>query len=192
MANWNYFMAEALKMLEHMPDSGHRSQCFEKMETASREIEQLKHQILHQLGKTYITPIPREDVLAISVALNHTCHALMACGRSLLGERCAQFAGRFGNLTGLLAEMATTLKELTVALEHRNYTQAHSLIFLASKFKHEIMNACDTAMVSLYEAENDFRSFMLIREILYQFESAARQAGNLATAVENVILCYTS
>lgn len=74
-------MQEMAKLLVAIVDAEQDAEaCLKRMARLESEADELQHTIIHELSQTFITPIDREDIYAISTAQERTIDSLNGLG----------------------------------------------------------------------------------------------------------------
>ena len=74
-------MQEMAKLLVAIVDAEQDAEaCLKRMARLESEADELQHTIIHELSQTFITPIDREDIYAISTAQERTIDSLNSLG----------------------------------------------------------------------------------------------------------------
>ena len=77
----NSIMQEMAKLLVAIVDAEQDAEaCLKRMARLESEADELQHTIIHELSQTFITPIDREDIYAISTAQERTIDSLNGLG----------------------------------------------------------------------------------------------------------------
>lgn len=159
-----------------------------RFELANKESKQL---ILRALAKNFITPISREDIYTLSMALDAVASSIFAAVRSL---RWSEVNDRqdalLAHMAAILLHATREVRWLTIELSKPGRPQASRHIQQIHAYRRELELAYDRSMQILYEHEDRFGMFMKKREHYILVRDAGVKCQAVAHVIENIILTH--
>ncbi len=150
--------------------------------------DDVTHETMKQLGKTFVTPIDREDIHMLASSLDDVLDFLWAAG-----DRVALFkvtAGRPG-----ATALAKSLKENTIVvhramqeLRRKKYAAAMDSCIEINRLENEADRIFREAIANLFTKETDPILIIKWKEILEHLEIATDKCEDVANTIESVIL----
>lgn len=163
-----------------------------------RELEhrgdEIAHRLFHALNKTFVTPLDREDIRALTSELDNFVDFIEEVAKRLWIYRVDQPTEWAQQLARIIGEQAVILSKAMPLLEHakqRDEVLKHTVEI--NRLENEADDVLHQALAGLYDGASDIPS--LIKAIrwgeLYQLlEDATDQAEDVANSLETIVLKY--
>ncbi len=154
------------------------------------ENDDLTHDVMQQLGQTFVTPIDREDIHALATSLDDVLDLLWAAG-----DRVALFKVSHGR-PGATA-LARSLQENTIVvhramqeLRRKKYAAALESCIEINRLENAADELFRKEIAALFTQETDPILIIKWKEILEHLELATDKCEDVANTIESVILKY--
>jgi uncharacterized protein len=168
----------------------------EKRRELTREIERLEHvgdnithEIVHELSLTFITPFDREDIHALTSALDDIVDYIYGSSKRIETYKVEVISTEIIKLAELIEKAAIELNGAIIALKSMNNVNK---IKEASVKIHSIENHADDifdmAVARLFDEEKDAIKIIKMKEILSVLETATDKCEDAANVIESIIV----
>lgn len=147
--------------------------------------DQITHDIIHRLNKTFVTPIDRDDVYALAKALDDVIDAMDDAAELVPLHRVTIV--RAGALD-LARVIAAQTEELVVATEHlpKMTRELPAAIRAIKRLEEEADTLHKHAVGTLFDEERDAIEVLKWKEILDFLEEAANRMEEAAHVLESI------
>lgn len=158
----------------------------EEMSRMEHKCDELTHDVLTRLNKSFITPIDREDIHALITALDTVVDLMEGTAARVIMYGVKESTAAMQELARLLAETAGALGRSVAKL---NSTEGllDSLVEV-----HELETKGDglyrKAMTELFAGDTDARGVIKCKEIYEKLENAIDACEGAANVLENITL----
>ena len=164
----------------------------EEIVTIEREADDIAHQIANKVAGTFVTPLDKEDITALSSALDDITDAIEATAVRITLYRLTTPRADLKPLGEQLAAAAETTKAAVIALsDARERANIHPTLVKI----HEIENKSDDlyhdALDDLFNSSGaDALTIIKWKEVYDRIEVAVDKCEDVATIVESVVIKY--
>ena len=185
VANRNKEAAQYLHdLFEAPPDR--RTPMVEALKRLEHEADQVTHEVVNRLDRTFITPLDREDIHQLASDLDDVMDAMDGCARraQIFGLGVAPQGVR--RLTEVIQRMVAVLAEAVGRLKKgddvmRFCVEAKQLEEEGDAIYHE-------ALGQMFEKERDAIEIIKWKEIYDNLENTLDQAEDVANVVESITI----
>ena len=171
------------EMMEHYREP-------EKQAEFIREIEHqgdtITHDIIHKLNQTFITPIDREDIYALSSALDDVLDLIEAVSDRMVMYKIAEPTEIAKRLAGIIFKSAEEIVK-GVGLLKTVGNVGPSCIEI-NRLENEADRISRDAVADLFEKERDPITVLKWKEIYEHLEETTDRCEDVANILENIIL----
>lgn len=169
---------------------------YEDVEAKAKELKELEHQgdtithrIIEKVNRTFVTPIDREDIVALAHTLDAVMDYIEAAGRTAFLYRIDQPTERARQLASVVVRMAYKLKEVLPCLRRRDqYGQILEECVEINTLENEADDVHHAALAELFDNTTDAREIIKWREIYQHMEDATDRAEDVANILEGIVL----
>ncbi len=163
-----------------------------RIEQIEHEADDLTHQLMNKIDATFVTPLDKEDLRALSSGLDDITDAIEAGTQRISIYRLTVPRPDLEPLVGLLVQITRATRDVVATL--RNMQSRESLSPMLIRV-HEIENESDThyraALTELFNAPNpDPLTVIKWKEIYDRVEIAVDKCESVADIVESVVVKY--
>jgi uncharacterized protein len=173
-------------------DWSHLEAHFHRVEDIEHEADELTHELANRANRTFVTPLDKEDLRALSGGLDDITDSIEAAVGRLILYRLSTPRSDVAPMVELLVQITGLTYEAVAALAHlRDSEKMHSLFVQI----HEIENQSDTlfrqALQDLFDTP-DPDPLMVIKwkEIYDRIEISVDKCEDIANIIEGVVIKY--
>lgn len=162
-----------------------------RIEAAEHAGDQITHAIFHDLSKSFITPIDREDIHGLATELDDILDLMEDVAVRTVLYEISEFPPEFRDLTDVLLRAVDDLSHALPLLENMKNTK--DILQLC-----EHVNTCENAgddiyhnaIARLFQEEKDPIKLIKLKEILSDIEEAIDKCEHVANLIEGVVIKY--
>jgi predicted phosphate transport protein (TIGR00153 family) len=178
--------AASLTLVRLFEDTANAERYAEELNTIEHKCDELTHEVLKRLNKSFITPIDREDIHALVSALDTVVDMMEGTAARVVMYGVKESTPAMQELALLLAETAGVLGR-SVAKLNSNEGMLDSLVEV-----HDLESKGDgiyrKAMRDLFANNTDALNVMKCKEIYEKLEDAIDACEDAANVLENITL----
>jgi len=182
--------AKASRVLKRLIDT------WENVEPTVEEIIEMEHQgdnitheILSRLHRTFVTPFDREDIALLAKSLDDVMDFIDAAARAMLLYKVGRPGQRARELADIIIQATDEVEKAVLELKHRAKPEH---ILQRCVEINRLENAADVvyraAMAELFDDSRDLADVIKWREIYEHMESATDRCEDVANVLEGVAL----
>ena len=173
-------------------DMAHCAEHVARIEHIEREADNLTHELMNRIDATFVTPLDKEDLRALSSGLDDITDAIEAGTQRLTIYRLTEARPDFGPLLARLVDITVATREIIGTLKNMKSREALSPSLIRV---HDIENESDKlyrkALTDLFNAPNpDPLNVIKWKEIYDRVEIAVDKCESVADIVESVVVKY--
>ncbi|MBI2082491.1 MAG: DUF47 domain-containing protein [Deltaproteobacteria bacterium] len=160
------------------------------IEDAEHAGDQITHDTIEMLNKTFITPIDREDIHELASELDDILDLIFGAANRMVLYKIGQPTDGMKKVSALLARSVEEVSKGVLRL--RNYSKNPQMILAqcieVNRIENEADEATRVAIASLFEKERDPIRLIKEKEILETLELATDRCEDVANVLEGIIL----
>ena len=180
--------AEAASLLRQLlkgsPDS--TTYLVDAMRKLENECDELTHEVVRRLDRTFITPIDREDIHRIASDLDDVVDRLDATARRAKIFRVGASPAGVDALCVIVEEITQEVLKAVVALRDGNDVMQHCI--RAKRLEEEGDAVYHDNLGRLFDTETDPVRIIKWKEMFDMLEQALDEAEDVANAIESIVL----
>jgi uncharacterized protein len=180
---FNLFDKSISKVQKASPDLA------EKIHDIEHEGDKLIHEVMTRLHSTFVTPIDRMDISALSTGIDDILDLIDDAARRLVIYKIAPVPKAFGELARHIDEAVNVLKGGVELL--RDLSKGEDIRKISKKV-HEIESLGDAVyyrcLKEIYSEEKDPIRVMQLKEILEDLEATLDKCEDVANILESIVL----
>ncbi len=157
----------------------------EEIDRIEREADDIRRIIIDELNQTFITPIDREDIFALSAAIDDVIdHAKNSAKEMSIFEVQSN-----GQLRDMAAVLQTGAEQIVAAMKHlkKNPNVAVTYALRAKRMENRMNDLYLSALKELFGG-NDPRLMFCYREIYRHFNRSADRVDEAANVISNIVV----
>jgi hypothetical protein len=184
-------MAELMLETVSTKDDERRAELVKEIDKLEHVGDQLSHSIFTELSSNFITPFDREDIHALTSAIDDVADYIHGTSNRIMMYRMTIFGESIVKLSELVLysaqELDKAVKELKNIKSLRNITDA---LVRINSIENQADYVFDKAVADLFEFEKDALTVIKYKEILSALETATDKAEDAANVIESIIVKY--
>ena len=164
----------------------------QKIKEVESEGDDVTHEIIARLNKTFVTPIDREDIHNLACKLDDVLDYMQAVSEriNLFNiEKSTDVAREFGRV--LLKSTEELVKSIGLLHDMRNSDKIMVSCIEINRLENEADNFLRKAIADLFEMEENPMEVMKWKEIYDNLENAVDSCEDVANIIEGVVLKYS-
>lgn len=184
-------MAQMLLDSVNTKDEEKRAELIKEIDKLEHVGDQLSHSIFTELSKNFITPFDREDIHALTSAIDDVADYIHGTAHRITMYKVVEMTEPIIKLSELTLYAAQELQKAVNELRNlksiRNITDA---LVRINSIENQADYVFDKAVADLFEFEKDALTVMKLKEILANLETATDKAEDAANVIESIIIKY--
>ncbi len=182
---------DGAKVLVQMTDEqdGDFEKGWKQLEDLEHVGDKITHQIIRKLNRTFITPIDREDIHALTVALDDVMDLIEAVAARMSLYKIKQPTEEARKLALVILKSAEEIVKAVSNLERLDDVTEHCIEI--NRLENEADEVCREAIAGLFEKGQDPIDVIKWKEIYETMETATDRCEDVANIVEGVALKNT-
>ncbi len=184
-------MSEDLIQLMATSPGAQRTAILERLIIAENANDDLTHTIFKDLARNFITPIDREDIHALAVALDDVADFIIASGKGLDLYDLWETDDTMKELARLVNEGAVVLHQAMLGLKDMHkLPDPTELLVRVNSIENEADAVYDRGLQRIFRNETDPIHLMKLRLVYQDLELATDKCEDVANVLESVMLKY--
>lgn len=148
--------------------------------------DDLTHEIVRLLNRTFITPFEREDIYALSSGLDDVLDYVDEIAETIMLYGITQISPAAKSMASLIVEAVTQLQAAVAKLESKSGISEHEIEV------HRIENVGDTesrrAIGELFSGGHDAISIIKLKDFYTLLEDSLDRCEDVANVIEGIII----
>jgi predicted phosphate transport protein (TIGR00153 family) len=179
---------EAAQLLRELFDAApeRRTPIVERIKRLEHEADQVTHEVVNRLDRTFITPLDREDIHQLASDLDDVMDAMDGTSRRAQMFRLGLAPAGVKRLAEVIQRMVGVLGEGVGRLKKGDDVMKYCIE--AKKLEEEGDSIYHEAMGQLFEKERDAIELIKWKEIYDKLEQTLDQAEDVANVLESITL----
>ncbi len=182
-------MAKMLVEAVNSADSDFREDLYSKIDKLETKGDEISHQIYIELSRNFITPFDREDIAALTGAIDDIADNIQGSANRMSLYRIDDLIEAIRKLSMFILqgsiEMDKAVKELKNLKNIRNIADACIRI---NSIEHQADDVFDRAVADLFLYEKDAIQLIKYKEILSALETATDMCEDAANVMETILV----
>ena len=184
-------MQEASNALVEMTqgDSANFEAIAKKIKDAEHGCDAITHEITTKLNKSFITPFDREDIFALSVALDDVIDYIDAGARAILMYDIKEMSDHAKHLAKVIQQLTIEINSAVSMLKKPNNLNQH--IVEIHRLENEADDVYFRAIGELFHNANDALTVIKWKELYEILENGTDRCEHVANIIESIMLKHT-
>lgn len=182
-------MAQMLVDAVSQPDQKNRNEMYNQIDKLENIGDEITHQIYLELSKNFITPFDREDIAALTSAIDDVADYINGSANRMLLYNIDEITEPIRKLSDLIlhgcSEMEKAIKELKDLKNVRNIADCCVRI---NSIENQADDVFDRAVADLFLYERDAVKLIKYKEVLANLETATDMCEDVANVVETILV----
>ena len=151
--------------------------------------DEVTHEIIQTLHRTFITPFEREDIYALSSGLDDVLDYIDEIAETIILYGITEISGAARSMAGLVVEAAVQIQAAVAKLESKSGVREHGIEV------HRIENVGDTkfrrAIGELFSGAYDAVAIIKLKDFYTLLEDSLDRCEDVANVIEGIIIKNT-
>ncbi|WP_291985325.1 DUF47 family protein [Luteitalea sp.] len=160
----------------------------DELKALEHQCDQVAHDALHRLNKTFVTPLDREDIHTLILYLDNVMDMMDAAGGCVRLYRVQTLRYGARELAVVIQQCAQQILLATQKLERRQGLEEH--VVEINRLENEADQIHREAIGRLFSEEQNAIEVMKWKEILDLLERATDECEDVANEIEGVVVKY--
>lgn len=179
---------EFKNLLNDLPNVERRSVTIKEIEHKGDEIT---HQTIELLHKTFITPIDRENIHQLICSMDDVIDLLEAAAQRIFLYRITKITPETLELSDVCVRSCEHVRDAVRRLNNlKNPDQIIKECIEINRLENEADHILRSAMAKLFNDEPDTRNLIKMKEIYELLESCTDRCEDVANVIEGIVLEY--
>ncbi len=153
--------------------------------------DNITHQVMAQLHRTFVTPLDREDIATLVHCLDDVMDFIQAAADAMFIYRIDHPTLRARELARIIIETTTELgKAISDLRHHHQLKRILGRCEEVNRLENEADRVMRLALAELFQDTTDIAQIIKWREIYEHLESATDRCEDVANVLEGVVLKY--
>lgn len=148
--------------------------------------DDITHQLMTLLNKTFITPFDREDIHKLASSLDDVLDFVYAAGERLVMYKITSVPPAAAELAGVVVRQGEQLCEAMSKLEIHDGVMEHCVEI--NRLENEADRIARSSLAKLFEIEKDPINLIKTKELIEVLETASDKAEDAANVIESVVV----
>ncbi|MDA3614811.1 DUF47 domain-containing protein [Polluticaenibacter yanchengensis] len=184
-------MSKELCLLVKETDADKRKTRVVEIERLEHVCDDISHTTFTELSRNFITPFDREDIHALTTALDDVADYIYSSAKKINYYRLNPNEEGIHKLANLIASGCEQLRNAVYGLRHMK--ELHVIteaIVKMNAFENEADDVFDLSIDRLFELEHDFKQLIKRRELYQTMETATDKCEDAGNVIESIIIKY--
>jgi len=161
----------------------------QKIKGIEHDGDHITHQTLDSLNKTFITPIDREDILALITRLDDILDFIDAAAHRILIYKIGKPTPELVEIVAQLIKPIEVIKQALLLLDDmKNARRILDLCVEINRYENEADDLHRIAIGNLFDNEKDPIRLLKLKEIYENLEEATDRCEDVANIIESVVV----
>ena len=185
------YIAEAAKLLTTgiLGGGSQLGSCVAKLREVEHRGDEVTHQIMIRLNKTFLTPIDPEDIHRLGSCLDDVLDMIDAAAGRLVMFKLAVLPPAVATLAEIIESCSRALVKAVEAMARGDHVMDH--VIEINRLENEADRVNRQALAELFDTEKNAIELIKLKEIYEILESATDLCEDAANVIESVVVKNT-
>lgn len=184
-------MATALHELANLP-KGERDNHFKKIEELEHVTEGATHKIQLELSRNFITPFDREDIYALTKAMDNVADFMHGASSKMKLYQIEKITKSIRKLTEINLEACQLIVVGISDLKNINKQKTlKDTCKKINKLESKSDSVFDKAVADIFENETDAKNIIKYKEVLSSLEEATDKCKSVSNVLEQILVKHS-
>ena len=160
----------------------------QRMERLEHEGDQITHDIMARLNKTFITPLDREDIHQLASALDDVLDFIEATTERFVLYKIKTITPFAKEMAEVVAKQVEEIHHMMPKLRSMNQKEILQHCIEINRLENTGDRLLRNAVVALFDSKSDPLEVMKWRELYELMETANDKSEDVAVAIEGIVL----
>ena len=160
----------------------------QRMERLEHDGDQITHEIMARLNKTFITPFDREDIHQLASALDDVLDFIEATTERFVLYKIKTITPYAKEMAEVVAKQVEEIYEMMPKLRHMRQEEILKHCIEINRLENTGDRLLRNAVVALFDSKSDPLDVMKWRELYELMETASDKSEDVAVVIEGIVL----
>jgi len=160
----------------------------QRMERLEHDADQVTHEIIARLNKTFITPLDREDIHELATTLDDVMDFIEEVTEHLILFRVKEPTLQFKALAEVVAKQVEEINKMVPRLKDLKHAQILQHCIEVNRLENQADRLLREAVAELFDRGGDPLMVMKWRELYALLETATDKCEDVADVIEGIFL----
>ena len=160
----------------------------QRMERLEHDADQITHEIISRLNKTFITPLDREDIHELATTLDDVMDFIEGVTEHLILYRVEQPTPQFQAMAEVVAMQVEEINKMVPRLKDLRHADILQHCIEINRLENQADRLLREAVVELFDRGGDALKIMKWRELYALLETATDKCEDVAVVIEGIFL----
>ena len=160
----------------------------QRMERLEHDADQVTHEIISRLNKTFITPLDREDIHELATTLDDVMDFIEGVTEHLILYRVEQPTPQFQAMAEVVAMQVEEINKMIPRLKDLRHADILQHCIEINRLENQADRLLREAVVELFDRGGDPLKIMKWRELYALLETATDKCEDVAVVIEGIFL----
>ena len=175
-------LAEATERFETLPENAKR------LERLEHDGDQITHEIITRLNRTFITPIDREDIHGLTTALDDVLDLIEAATERFILYKVSSITPQAQEIAKVVQQQVRQIHEVMPKLRHLRHERIMEHCIEINRLENVGDRLLRDAFAALFNGNPDPIYVIKWRELYEFLESATDKCEDVANVIEAIVL----
>ena len=182
LVNASQLLVEATGRIELLPEHAKR------IERLEHDGDQVTHEVMTRLNKTFITPIDREDIHDLTTALDDVLDLIEATTERFVLYKVTGMTPQAKEIAKVIQQQVQEIHVVIPKLSHMRHQPIMEHCIEINRLENAGDRLLRDAFVALFEGSPDPIACLKWRELYELMESATDKCEDVANVIEGIVL----
>lgn len=183
-------LKEAATLLEEVVSKdGAREKLIHQIGNLEHKGDNITHDIIEKLNRSFITPFDREDILRLTTDIDDILDMVHGVADRILMYKMKKLPGP---AVAMMAILKTAIDELELVISSlrdlKNPEKIKKICIEVNRLENEGDNLIKSAMASMFGSKMDPMEFLKLKEIYDHLERAIDKCEDVANTIEGILV----
>ena len=184
-------MGHMIRQVVYEPERSRRTALISQLEDMEHRNDDTTHTIFTELSRNFITPFDREDIHALTSALDDICDFIFGSAKKINFYNVNPDDTGIRKMADLIADASNEIKTAVYGLrDMKNLRRMTEAMVKVNSIENQADDIYDLNLERLFENENDMKAFIKKREIYQAMEIVTDKCEDAANVIESIIVKY--
>ncbi|UCH77949.1 MAG: DUF47 domain-containing protein [Candidatus Coatesbacteria bacterium] len=174
---------ELIRLVNNMPEAPHHAR---KLKTLEHQADDLTHEIIDTLNRSFVTPLERGDIHALACGLDEIVDYIEVGGHKISLYELDGLRQEVLVIAELILASAQNVEKAVQSL--RRFPDVKPHLLEINRLEEEADHLCRNALANLLNSETDAVIIIKYKEILEVLEGTTDRCEDVANIVDGVIV----
>ena len=160
----------------------------QRLERLEHDADQVTHEIMAKLNRTFITPLDREDIHGLATALDDVMDFIEAVTEHLVLYKVKQSTPKFQALAQVVLKQVEEINKMIPRLRDLKHADILQHCIEVNRLENEADRILREAVGELFDRGGDPLEVMKWRDLYNMLETATDKCEDVAVAIEGIFL----